>query len=377
VPTTACHACDRNLPEATPCNWHEPVTRISFFAKGVLANKTVPIGGRLRWAGQNVGSLRGWRALTHLCLGKVSPGHCDRSVYIGGQPMTISCRNGRASIEVHSVRTAMKQGALGWPEQHMVVVLTQWRAGYFDKKMQKDKDGAPNSANDPDRDFKYRAGCTLLIDPQEMEIRRVIRTPGTVADGAVLKSSGPLVGVRLARLLDLRDCARRVLQSQNEGWTEEARTEARRHLNDAYDRFVINFGPINKCTTSETAAGTAVRRMPNLVKFREDPDAMLVMSLEDYDEVSGRAAKSAIMRQDVVGKKPTITSVRNAEEGLLVSLDRRGDVDLPLIPRFCNLLASILPQSTSSDDSGVTRDFATIGQRDWNSTVANRQKDIL
>ena len=25
--------------------------------------------------------------------------------------------------------------------------------------------------------------------------------------------------------------------------------------------------------------------MPNLVKFREDPDAMLVMSLEEYDEV--------------------------------------------------------------------------------------------
>ena len=35
--------------------------------------------------------------------------------------------------------------------------------------------------------------------------------------------------------------------------------------------------------------------MPNLVKFREDPDAMLVMSLEDYDEVTGKAAKAAIM----------------------------------------------------------------------------------
>ena len=76
----------------------------------------------------------------------------------------------------------MKQGALGWPEQHMVVVLTQWRAGFFDKGKQKAKDQTPGSANDPERDFKYRAGCTLLIDPQEMQIRRVIRTPGTVAD---------------------------------------------------------------------------------------------------------------------------------------------------------------------------------------------------
>lgn len=103
-------------------------------------------------------------------------------VDIGELPKTVSSNTGRASIEVHSVRTAMKQGALGWPEQHMVVVLTQWRAGYFDKKIQKAKDQTPKSANDPDRDFKYRAGCTLLIDPQEMQIRRVIRTPGTVAD---------------------------------------------------------------------------------------------------------------------------------------------------------------------------------------------------
>ena len=44
--------------------------------------------------------------------------------------------------------------------------------------------------------------------------------------------------------------------------------------------------------------------MPNLVKFREDPDAMLVMALEDYDEVSGKATKAAIMHRDVVGKTP-------------------------------------------------------------------------
>lgn len=103
-------------------------------------------------------------------------------VDMSDQPMTIASRDGRANIEVHSIRTAMKQGALGWPEPHMVVVLTQWRAGYFDKKLQKAKDITPNSANDRLRDFKYRAGCTLLIDPQEMLIRRVIRTPGTVAD---------------------------------------------------------------------------------------------------------------------------------------------------------------------------------------------------
>ena len=104
-------------------------------------------------------------------------------IEVGSLPMTIAAqRPNRANIEVHSVRTAMKQGVLGWPEQHMVVVLSQWRGGYFDKDKQRTKDREPSAWKDEARDFKYRAGCTLLIDPEGMEIRRVIRTPGTVAD---------------------------------------------------------------------------------------------------------------------------------------------------------------------------------------------------
>src|SRR5207245_4490986 len=146
-----------------------------------------------------------------------------------------------------------------------------------------------------------------------------------------LKPGGNLTGKRLAALVGLRDRARRVLQSQNEGWPDSNRDEARRELNRAYDRFVAAYGPINKTTFGETADGSVIRRMPNLVKFREDPDAMLVMSLESYDEVTGKAAKATIMKKDVVGKNPPITSVRSAEEGLLVALDQRGAVDLPFI----------------------------------------------
>ncbi len=149
--------------------------------------------------------------------------------------------------------------------------------------------------------------------------------------GTTLKADGTLTGKRLAALVELRDRARRVLQSQNEGWPDENRDEARRDLNRAYDRFHSNYGPINKTTFGETKDGNVIRRMPNLVKFREDPDAMLVMSLEDYDEVTAKATKAAIMTKDVVGKTPPITQVRSAEEGLLVSLNQRGTVDLPYI----------------------------------------------
>ncbi len=153
-----------------------------------------------------------------------------------------------------------------------------------------------------------------------------------VYGGTTLKADGTLTGKRLAALVGLRDRARRVLQSQNEGWPEANREDARRELNWAYDRFVAAYGPINKTTFGETADGSMIRRMPNLVKFREDPDAMLVMSLEDYDEVTGKGTKAAIMNRDVVGKTPPITHVRKQpEEGLLVSLNQKGAVDLPFI----------------------------------------------
>ncbi len=143
-----------------------------------------------------------------------------------------------------------------------------------------------------------------------------------------------MMGRRLAALIGLRDAARLVLQAQNEGWPEADRDDTRKSLGRLYDQFVSAYGPINKTTFSETADGTVIRRMPNLLKFREDPDSMLVLSLEDYDEVTGKATKAAIFGRDVVGRKPPVDRVTTAEAGLLASLDQRGGVDLPFIAQI-------------------------------------------
>jgi len=149
--------------------------------------------------------------------------------------------------------------------------------------------------------------------------------------GKPLKDNGTMAGQRLGMLIQLRDHYRHVLRSQNEGWPEAQRRQARAALNRLYDRFVAAYGPINKTTFSTTEDGTVVRRMPNLFKFRDDPDAVAVMALEEYDEVTGKATKADIMYKDVVGPTPPVTTVPNAEEGLLVSLNHRGMVDLPYI----------------------------------------------
>jgi N12 class adenine-specific DNA methylase len=147
----------------------------------------------------------------------------------------------------------------------------------------------------------------------------------------VLKANGTgMIEKRLAALIEIRDQARRVLLSQNEDWPSYQRDEARRELNRAYDRFVSQYGAINK-TTITTKGDTVIRRQPNLVKFKDDPDAMLVMSLEEYDEEADKAKKADIMERDVVGRAPPVTEVRSAEEGLLQSLNQRGKVDLAFI----------------------------------------------
>ena len=152
--------------------------------------------------------------------------------------------------------------------------------------------------------------------------------------GKPLQADGSLLGKRLAHLIRLRDSARYVLDVQNTGQSPAVREQARQHLNAEYDAFMAIYGPINHTVISTTAKGITVRRMPNLVTFRDDPDAMLVMALEQYDETTGIATKAAIMEQDVVVHQAPITAVQTAEQGLLLSLDQTGRVDLGYIAQL-------------------------------------------
>jgi N12 class adenine-specific DNA methylase len=189
---------------------------------------------------------------------------------------------------------------------------------------------------------------SFFIDDHRV-IRQIVdgKAEPVVYGGKTHTAYNGMTGRRLAALIGLRDKARRVLQSQNEGWPEADRIEARRELSGAYDRFAFAHGPINKTTLSETKDRDIVRRMPNVVKFREDPDAMLVLALEEYDEETDTAKKAAIMSRDVVGKHEPVTKVNSAEEGLLVSLDRKGGVDLALISELYGK-----PEATIAEELG-------------------------
>ena len=94
--------------------------------------------------------------------------------------------SGRVAVEVHSVRSAIRRTPRGASVTDLVVEITQRRRGYFDPEKQIAMDARPVSGPFDKQDFIYRAGCTLLIDPMEKKLRRIIRTPGTIADDAQL-----------------------------------------------------------------------------------------------------------------------------------------------------------------------------------------------
>jgi hypothetical protein len=93
------------------------------------------------------------------------------------------------------VRPAIRRTIAGITSADLVIEITQRRKGYFDEREQKAMDDPAKQgelvAGSGRRrrgrpDFFYRAGATILIDPATREVRRVIRTPGTIADNAEL-----------------------------------------------------------------------------------------------------------------------------------------------------------------------------------------------
>ena len=106
----------------------------------------------------------------------------------GAPPTVFRSKSGEPSVEVHSVRTARRRSARGSIVIDLVVEITQRRRGYFKFEDQELHDAPGAQFGPKDRgDFRYRAGCTLLIDAMTMEVRHVIRTPGNIADAGQLE----------------------------------------------------------------------------------------------------------------------------------------------------------------------------------------------
>jgi hypothetical protein len=100
----------------------------------------------------------------------------------GAPPTVHRSSDGDPAVEVHSVRPALRRTLDGSVLTDIVIEVTQRRRGYFDPCVQRTQDeNEGDAAGTGSGDFTFRAGCTVLVDPRTADIRRIIRTPGTVA----------------------------------------------------------------------------------------------------------------------------------------------------------------------------------------------------
>jgi hypothetical protein len=114
-----------------------------------------------------------------------------------GKRSVFTDASGRPTTEVHSARVSRRRGPRGDTIVELVLEVTQRRRGYLSESLQRDVDSGARALEEGDAgDFRFRSGCTLLIDLASRRVRYAIRSPGPVDDdGALARARARLAGV--------------------------------------------------------------------------------------------------------------------------------------------------------------------------------------
>ena len=149
----------------------------------------------------------------------------------------------------------------------------------------------------------------------------------------------------LRMLLALRDRARALLAAEAASVEDTpAIDQLRRSLRADYDTYAARYGPINRF--SERRTGRTVtdeetgeqreamaRITPPAVRMlaRTDPFGPLVLSLEAFDEQTGRAEPATLLRERVVAPRAPVLGADTPQDALAICLDTHGTVELETI----------------------------------------------
>lgn len=138
-----------------------------------------------------------------------------------------------------------------------------------------------------------------------------VRTGGTLTP---VKRMSLETSRRVRGLIKVREAVREVLRTQVQQASEEVVVEARRFLNFQYDYFVARHGPIND--------------RKNRRAFQGDPDLPLLCSLEDYNDETKVAVKTAIFHERTINHTKVLQSAEHPQDALVMTLNAVGRVDL-------------------------------------------------
>ena len=166
----------------------------------------------------------------------------------------------------------------------------------------------------------------------------------TIADGQVYYRENSLmhpveVSVtaenRIRGMIELRECTRRLIEYQTEGYPDEDIAAEQQKLNALYDSFTAKYGLISS--------------RGNKLAFSEDSSYCLLCSLEVLDEQGNLKRKADMFTRRTIRPHVAVTSVDTASEALAVSISEKARVDMDYMAE----LSGKSPEELEQELAGV------------------------
>ena len=166
----------------------------------------------------------------------------------------------------------------------------------------------------------------------------------TIADGQVYYRENSLmhpveVSVtaesRIRGMIELRECTRRLIEYQTEGYPDEDIAAEQQKLNALYDSFTAKYGLLNS--------------RGNKLAFSEDSSYCLLCSLEVLDEQGNLKRKADMFSKRTIRPHVAVTSVDTASEALAVSISEKARADMDYMAE----LSGKSPEELEQELAGV------------------------
>ena len=140
---------------------------------------------------------------------------------------------------------------------------------------------------------------------------------------------------RIRGMIGLRECVRRLIDYQTEGYPDADIKAEQEKLNALYDSFTKKYGLISS--------------RGNKLAFSEDSSYCLLCSLEVLDEEGSLKRKADMFTKRTIRPHVAVTSVDTASEALAVSIAEKARVDLGYMAQ----LSGKSPEELEAELSGV------------------------
>ena len=154
---------------------------------------------------------------------------------------------------------------------------------------------------------------------------------------------------RIRGMIALRDCVRRLIDYQTEGYPDEDIQKEQARLNTLYDDYTKKYGLLSS--------------RGNSLAFGEDSSYFLLCSLEVLDEEGSIKRKADMFTKRTIRPHVAVTSVDTASEALAVSIAEKARVDMPFMAEL-----------SGKTEEELETELAGVIFRDVN--CAERKEDI-